>query len=84
MIKPFTGEGDVVSWIKKVQLVAKLQKVSDLASFIPLYLEGDALALYLEMMNFYILNIFHIYRNMYIQNESLELNQFPFNTFLGF
>ena len=49
MIKPFTGEGDVVSWIKKVQLVAKLQKVSDLASFIPLYLEGDALALYLEM-----------------------------------
>lgn len=49
MIKPFTGEGDVVAWIKKVQLVAKLKKISDLASFIPLYLEGDALALYLEM-----------------------------------
>ncbi|XP_068231906.1 uncharacterized protein [Palaemon carinicauda] len=49
MIKPFTGKGDVVSWLKKVTLVAKLQKIVDLASFIPLYLEGDALALYLEM-----------------------------------
>lgn len=49
MIKPFKGEGDVISWIKKVQLVAKLQKITDLASFLPLYLEGDALALYLEM-----------------------------------
>ena len=48
-IKPFTGEGDVVSWLKKVELVAKLQKISDLASLIPLYLEGNALALYLEM-----------------------------------
>ncbi|XP_068237250.1 uncharacterized protein [Palaemon carinicauda] len=48
MIKPFTGEGNV-SWLKKVTLVAKLQKIVDLASFIPLYLEGDALALYLEM-----------------------------------
>ena len=28
--------------------MAKLQKISDLASFIPLYLEGDAMALYLE------------------------------------
>ena len=49
MIKAYTGEGDVVAWIKKVKLVAKLQKISDLASFLPLYLEGDALALYLEM-----------------------------------
>ena len=49
MIKPFTGEGDVVSWLTKVKLLAKLQKVSDLACLIPLYLEGDALALYLEM-----------------------------------
>lgn len=49
MIKPFTGEGDVVSWIMKVKLVAKLQKVTDVASLIPLYLEGNALAIYLEM-----------------------------------
>ena len=49
MIRPFTGEGDVIAWIKKVQLVAKLQKVKDLACFLPLYLEGDALSIYLEM-----------------------------------
>ena len=34
-----------------MKLVAKLQKVQDLASFIPLFLHGDALALYLEMSN---------------------------------
>ena len=49
MIKPFTGEGDVVAWLKKVRLVAKLQKITDVASLIPLYLEKDALSLYLEM-----------------------------------
>ncbi|XP_068216319.1 uncharacterized protein [Palaemon carinicauda] len=49
MIKPFTGKGDVVPWLKKVTLVAKLQKIVELASFIPLYLKGDILALYLEM-----------------------------------
>ena len=37
--------------VEKVKLVAKLQKVQDLASFIPLSLHGDALALYLEMSN---------------------------------
>ena len=49
MIKPFNGEGDVVGWLQKVKLVAKLANVTELHSFIPLYLEGDALAVYLEM-----------------------------------
>ena len=49
MIRPYTGENDLISWLKKVQLVAKLANVTDLASFLPLYLEGDALAVYLEM-----------------------------------
>ena len=49
IIKPFSGEGDVVAWQKKVRLVARLQKVDDVASLIPLYLDGDALALYIEM-----------------------------------
>ena len=40
ILKPFSGEGDVVAWLKKVRLVAKL---------LPLYLEGDALDLYMEM-----------------------------------
>ena len=49
MVKPYDGEGDLISWIKKAQLVAKLAGIKDLASFLPLYLEGDALAVYLEM-----------------------------------
>jgi len=49
MIRPFSGEGDVVAWLKKVRLVAKLQKITELESFLPLYLEGEALYLYLEM-----------------------------------
>ena len=49
IIKSFSGEGDVVAWLKKVRLVAKLQLVDDMASLLPLYLKGDALALYMEM-----------------------------------
>lgn len=48
-IRPFDGQGDVVAWLTKVKLVARLQHITDLASLIPLYLEGDALALYMEM-----------------------------------
>lgn len=49
MIKPFAGDGDVVAWLTKVELVAKLHGITDLAVFIPLYLEGPALSLYLEL-----------------------------------
>ena len=49
MIKPFNGEGNLVAWLSKVKLVAKLQKITDLSVFIPLFLEGDALAIYLEL-----------------------------------
>lgn len=49
MVKPYSGDGELTSWLKKVKLVAKLANIKDVASFIPLYLEGDALAVYLEM-----------------------------------
>ena len=49
VINPFSGEGDVVVWLKKFRLVVRLQKVGDVVSLLPLYLEGDALALYMEM-----------------------------------
>ena len=49
MIKPFSNEDDVVAWLSKVSLVAKLQTKVDLASLIRLYLEGNVLALYLEI-----------------------------------
>ena len=48
-IKPFTGKGDVMSFITKVGLVAAFKKIDDEAKFLPLYLEGHALAIYLEM-----------------------------------
>ena len=34
MIKPFTGEGELIFWLKKVKLLAKLQNISDLACFL--------------------------------------------------
>ena len=49
MLKPFDGEGDLIAWLSKVELVAKLTDTKDLASLIPLYLEGGALSVYLEM-----------------------------------
>ena len=49
VIKPFSGVGDVVVWLKKVSLVERLQKVDDVASLLPLYLERDTLALCMEM-----------------------------------
>lgn len=49
MVKPFNGEGDVMAWLAKIELVASLMKVQDVSKFIPLYLEGGALAVYLEM-----------------------------------
>ena len=49
MIKSFNGDGDVIAWLKKIELVGRLTGVKDEALFIPLYLEGGALAVYLEM-----------------------------------
>ena len=49
IIKTFKGEGDICAWLKKVELVVKLTGVKDEALFIPLYLEGGALAVYMEM-----------------------------------
>ena len=33
IIKPFSGKGDVVAWLKKVRLIARLQKLDDVPSF---------------------------------------------------
>ena len=49
IIKPFYGDGDVCVWIKKGELVAKLTGVPNEPLFIPLYLEGGALAVYMEV-----------------------------------
>ena len=49
ILRPFTGEGDVVAWLNKLKLVAKLQRIEDIATLILMYLVGNALAVYLEM-----------------------------------
>ena len=49
MIRPFDGKEDVVGFLTKARLVAKLQNIEKLESFLPLFLEGAALAQYLEM-----------------------------------
>jgi hypothetical protein len=49
MIGKFDGSGDVVVWLKKVKLVGELQKMGDLSLVIPLFLEGNAFALYEQL-----------------------------------
>ena len=49
VIKPFSGGKGVSEWLEKVELVAKLTDVKDAANYIPLFLEGGALAVYMEM-----------------------------------
>ena len=48
-MNPFIGKRDMVAWLKKLRLVVRLQQVDDVASLLLLYLEGDALVLYMEM-----------------------------------
>ena len=51
MLKPFSGhEGeDVSAWLKKVKLVARLKKIDELSSLLPLYLESPAFAVFDQM-----------------------------------
>ena len=49
MMRCYDGTGDDMTWLKKGKLVVKLMEIKDIASFISLYLEGDAKALYFEM-----------------------------------
>ena len=49
ILRLFTGEGDVVTWLNKLKLVTKLQKIEDIVTLILMYQEGNVLAVYLEM-----------------------------------
>ena len=49
MLRPFTGEGDLIKWLEKLKMVAKLQKIEDVVTLLPLYLEGEALTIYQQM-----------------------------------
>ena len=49
VLKTFDGADEVESWLVKVELVARLRNIKDEAALIPMFLEGDALAVYLQM-----------------------------------
>ena len=48
-IKPFDGFRDVSTWLKKVELVAKIKNIKDVKALIPLYLDGTAFAVYEQL-----------------------------------
>lgn len=49
MVRPFSGDGDVIQWICKLEMVAKLRGITELSNFLPLFLEGPAFDVYCEM-----------------------------------
>ena len=52
LVKPYVDSnksGDFSDWCEKLELVAGLQKISDLQSFLPLFLEGPAFAVYKQL-----------------------------------
>ncbi len=49
IVQCFNGEGDVVQWIEKLELVAELRGITDVQKILPLFLEGPAFAVYREM-----------------------------------
>jgi hypothetical protein len=46
IIQQFDGSTDFAEWVQKLELVATLQKVGNLAAFLPLFLSGGAFAVY--------------------------------------
>lgn len=50
VVKRFCGVGeDVAVWLRQLRLVAKLQKIDDLAMVLPLFLDGAAFAVYEQL-----------------------------------
>jgi hypothetical protein len=43
------ASGEFSEWIEKLEPVAKLQKITDLVSFLPLFLAGPAFAVYKQI-----------------------------------
>ena len=52
LIRPYEDQavsGDFTEWLEKLELVAKLQKVGEKKSFLPLFLVGPAFAVYQQL-----------------------------------
>ena len=46
IVSAFDGKSDFNEWVNKVELVAELQNVKKLETFVPLFLSGPAYAVY--------------------------------------
>ncbi|MEL7287530.1 MAG: hypothetical protein AAGJ57_08955 [Pseudomonadota bacterium] len=46
MVSQYNGSGDFDEWIKKLELVAKIQNIKKKENFVPLFLTGGAFAVY--------------------------------------
>ena len=49
VIQPYNDDADCAEWLRKVELVAKLQSIDDLEKFVPLFLTGGAFAVYVSL-----------------------------------
>lgn len=49
VVPSFCGDGDISLWLEKLELVAKLKKIEDLAVFVPLFLNGAAFDVYQQL-----------------------------------
>ena len=50
-MSPFDGSNaDIVQWLEKIKMVAKLRGDDDLATIVPLFLEGPAYAVFSEQL----------------------------------
>lgn len=50
VVKAYNGDGDVTAWVRKLKLAATTtQQIKELASIIPMFLEGPAFAVYEQM-----------------------------------
>jgi len=46
VVKPFTGDGDIVGWLDRFDRAAELRKVKNVAELLPLFLDGGAALVY--------------------------------------
>jgi hypothetical protein len=73
IIPQYDGSGDFSEWVRKLELVAKLQKVSELEDFLPLFLYGGAFSVY-QNLNEKIKNEYKLLKAALI--SCFSLNQF--------
>lgn len=49
LVRMYNGDGDVVEWLNKFELVVKLRHIKEPATVVPLFLEGSAFSIYSEL-----------------------------------